>query len=583
MKFIAKVIFIFIFLSIPVLLFSQNKNNYDRFKEALTTKSAQFNTENYFLKARTFFIAQEWDSTLVYAMKQLSTDNQNRQLKNYCHFFRGYSFTEKEIFIEAKKEFALISNDFVFYYNMKMILGNIALEERKFTKAIAYFKEIETLQTRNLLGIKSGNIEENIGLSYFHLKQYDKAEIYLKKSVLLQEKENDTLELISSYGNIASLYYEQYKDNQAIPYFEKAYALAATTDDIFAKQNTARNMAVVEENRKNLAKAIQFRKEFEQWKDSVNDQSKIYAVAQIEKQIAVKEKQKKVVLLQAENKVKNAQRNTFLYSAIILLLLLVASIYFYREKVKSNRIINLQKENLDELNATKDKLFSIVSHDLRSSVQAIKTSNKELIETLETKNLTKVNSLLQNNSAIVNGAYNLLDNLLNWALLQTKQSYFEITKLRLLLIVEHVSYNYKAMLADKEISFENKVGKSDIVFADQESFKIILRNLIDNAIKFSNPNSTLKIYTEHKDETFCLLIIEDEGIGMDEITCEELLKDTGLLSKKKNENSIGTGLGLQLCKSMVKKNNGTFSIESELGKGTKMIISLPKNLPNGKR
>jgi signal transduction histidine kinase len=165
--------------------------------------------------------------------------------------------------------------------------------------------------------------------------------------------------------------------------------------------------------------------------------------------------------------------------------------------------------------------------------------------------------------------------------LQTKQSFFQITKLRVASIVEHVSFNYKAILADKEISFSTNIDKKTIVYADQESLKIILRNLIDNAIKFTNTKGKITIYTENDDADYCHLIVEDTGIGIDNETRESLLKDTKLLSKKKHENIIGTGLGLQLCKSMIKKNNGTFSIESTLGKGTKMIISLPKNLPNG--
>ncbi|WP_430412688.1 ATP-binding protein [Kordia sp.] len=423
-------------------------------------------------------------------------------------------------------------------------------------------------------------IKDNIGICYLHLQNYAEAEPYLTKSILLLEQAKDTIQLIGSYGNLATLYYEQYKDAQAIPYFIKAYELAKHTDDFKSKKNTAKNMAVVEENRKNFPKAIEYLKEYDQWKDSINNQSRIYATAKAEEKIAVEKEQKQVAILEAKNEVQEAQRNTLLYSSIILLLLLATSFYFYREKVKSNKIINAQKESLDELNATKDKLFSIVSHDLRSSVNAIKTSNTKLVDTLETENLTAVNSLLQNNSSIVNGAYNLLDNLLNWAMLQTKQSYFEITKLRLLRIVTHVAYNYKAMLADKEISFDNNVKKNDVVFADQESLKIILRNLIDNAIKFSHPKGKIQIYTENKNDHFCNIIIEDEGMGMDNATREALLKDTILLSKKKHENIIGTGLGMQLCKSMTKKNNGKFSIESELGKGTKMIISLPKSLPN---
>jgi K+-sensing histidine kinase KdpD len=129
-------------------------------------------------------------------------------------------------------------------------------------------------------------------------------------------------------------------------------------------------------------------------------------------------------------------------------------------------------------------LFSIVSHDLRSSVNALKVSNGKLQESLESKNFAELDTQLHN-SAIANGAYNLLDNLLHWALLQ-KQSYFNKESLRLFFIVEQMVYNYKPLMLDKNIHFENKVLKSDLVDADQESLKIILRNLLDNAIKFSN-------------------------------------------------------------------------------------------------
>ena len=340
-------------------------------------------------------------------------------------------------------------------------------------------------------------------------------------------------------------------------------------------------MSIVEENREDFAAALKYQKEYQIWKDSLNDQNKIWEVAELEKQFAIKEKQKQVSLLQAENEIKKAERNSLFYSAIILLLLLGTALYFFREKVKTNKIIVSQKEDLDTLNATKDKLFSIVSHDLRSSVNALKTSNTKLLDNLNSKNLEALQQLLQNNSAIVNGAYNLLDNLLHWALLQTKQSYFEITKMRLFFIIEQIAYNYKPFLLDKNIDFENTISKNAFVYADQESLKIIVRNLLDNAIKFTPEQGSIKIYNTDSDDEYCGFVIEDSGLGMNETTRLELLKDTLLLSKKGNENSIGTGLGMQLCKSMLQKNQGKLAIESELGNGTKMIVYLPKIQKNG--
>ena len=560
-------------------LLSQNKVEKElEFYKALKNKVDVYKGSINFLKATNFFYEKEWDSTLLYSLRCLSEKNIENVYEDYSHFYRGKAFHNKGMFIEAVNEFEEISLNFDFYNVVKLHLGELELELKHFKKAITYFNEIIDVTKGDFYFIKKGAIIHNLGLCYLHLKQFDKAEEYLYKSVKFQETEKDTVELVGAYGDLANLYYEQYKDDLAIPYFEKAYQFSKSINNVLLKRNTALNMSVVEENRKNFEKALKYRKESERWKDSLNDQNKIYEVAKRERVFAVQQKQKEVDLLKVRNELQKTQRNIFLYSAVGLLILLGGSLYFYREKVKNNRIITQQKETLDELNATKDKLFSIVSHDLRSSVNALKTSNITLQENLENKRLENLKSLLQNNSAIVNGAYSLLDNLLNWALLQTEKGYFKIAPLRLFFIVEQVAFNYKAILSGKKIAFNINVSKKEIVLADQESLKIILRNLIDNAIKFSEEGGRISIYVEEMNPDYCDLIIEDTGLGMSEETRLKLLEDTVLLHKKEHEDVIGTGLGLQLCKSMIKKNNGKFYIESELGKGTKMIVSLPRDL-----
>jgi signal transduction histidine kinase len=563
------------------MLLSQEVAEPTIFTKTLLKETLRFMKEPAFAKAQNFYIAQEWDSTLVYTSKQLNLPNTEKELADFCHFYRGQAFIDKQMFKEAAKEFDLLPKDFIFHGQVKMYLGGIALEFSQFQKALDFFQEVDSFSAQELLGIDKNYIEENIGICYLHLEKFDEAEPYLLKSIQYQEEKKDTLQLIGSYGNLANSYYEAYRDAEAIVYFTKAYDLSKKIKDFNSKIITAANMAAVEKNRKDFNKALIYQIEYGQWKDSLNNQANIYKVAQLEKEFAVKQKQKEVSLLQAENKIKVAERNSLLYSAIVLLALLGTGFYFYKEKVKSTKIIVAQKEDLDRLNATKDKLFSIVSHDLRSSVNALKTSNANLIATVASKDTEKLDSLLHANSGIVNGAYNLLDNLLNWALLQTKQSYFEISQQKLFFTIEHVAYNYQGLMQEKNIEFENTVSKSINVYADQESLKIIVRNLLDNAIKFSKPQDAIKIYTQTGHEGFCDLIIEDTGIGMQESTRLELLKESALLSKKENENIIGTGLGMQLCRSMIKKNKGTFSIESELGKGTKMIVSLSQIPLNG--
>jgi signal transduction histidine kinase len=574
-----KLLLVSILFSTP--FFSQKNYKDTLFFSSIIENSNKLKLNKDFQKASLFFYKKEWDSTLIYTARHLNETNLIYESADYCHFYRGYSFLKKKIFKEAQKEFLLVSLRFNYNNVVKMKLGEVALEQSQFEKAISYFEALNGLDENKLIFIKKNVLINNLALCYHHLKQFNKAEPYFIESIKINEKNNDTIKLIGVYGNFANFYYEQYKDNLAIPYFEKAYFLAKQTKSFHLKRKTAKNMAVVEENKKNYKKALVYRKEAAQWKDSLNNQNKIYEVAQIEKNFAVKEKQKEVDILQVQNKLKETQRTLYLYIAIALLVLLGIGGYFYREKTRKNKIIALQKENLDLLNATKDKLFSIVSHDLRSSVNALKTSNSSLIDNLESKNIEALPKLLQSNSAIVNGAYGLLDNLLNWALLQTEQSYFSIEEIRLFVITEHVAYNYKHLLSEKELHFENAVSKKDLVFADQESIKIVLRNLIDNAIKFSNLKGSIKIYSRNSSDDYCDLIIEDTGLGMSDANRLKLLDDSNLLAKKEHEDIIGTGLGLQLCKSMIAKNNGKFTIESELGKGTKMIVSLPKKHRNG--
>lgn len=567
-------IFLLLFLH-SIVFFSQNQTSNKVFNIESKKKAILFKKELHFNKAQYYFQENNWDSTLVYSMKHLSA-SKNQDLNNYCHYFRGFSLNEKKLFAEAKSELQLITKDFVFYPLVNKVLGEISLQLKEFEKAIEYFSAIEKFSLANKQGFKESTIYQNIGVCYLHMNKFEKAEENLLKSKKLGELENDNEALIFIYMNIANLYYLQYKDEKAIPYFNKAYVFSKKTKNFDKKESTAFNMAMVEENRGNFKKALEYRKEAEQWKDSLNNQNKIWAVAEFEKKFAVTQKQKQIKVLEVENKLKNTQRNALFFSAIGLLLILTGGVYLYAQKVKNGKTILRQKNKLDELNATKDQLFSIVSHDLRSSVNALKTSNSKLSATLETKNYDELNHLIVQNSGIANGAYSLLDNLLHWALLQTKQLYFHKESVHLHSVIQQIEYNYRPLLLDKTITFENQVSKNIFLFVDLDSLKIVFRNLLDNAIKFSKENGQITFSANEIDSDFCQVIIQDTGIGMSKNTIDELLQEGELLAKKGNSEIIGTGLGLQLCKQMIKKNSGTFEIESELNKGTKMILTFPK-------
>lgn len=510
---------------------------------------------------------------MVYSMKQLR--NKNVATDHYCHLIRAISLKKKKLLFDARKEFLLIPRDFKFYSVVVTNLGEIALEENRFQEALRFFTTAERDQSGN--AFKGSSLYHDIGLCYFHLDQFDKAEAYLVKGLQIQQKDRDTLLLIGSYMDMANLYYAQYKDAQAISFFEKAYELSKKTPHFELKQNAAFNMAVVAENNKNLTKALAYRKEYETWKDSLNDQNKVWAIAETEKKYLMGQKQKEIRLLEARNKMREAQRDLLFYSSLLLLVLFGTGVYFYRQKIKSNATILSQKIALDELNATKDRLFSIVSHDLRSSVNALKTSNSKLQESLGSKNYDQLNEQLHNNSRIASGTYTLLDNLLHWAMLQTKQSYFHQEWHPLSMLIAQVSQTCMPLIIDKRIVFENNVPDTVRVFVDLDSIKIVFRNLLDNAIKFSSAEDTISVYIAGIYDGFCQLVFEDTGEGMNRQTRDALLNETFTIAKNNDTNHSGAGLGMQLCKSSVLKNGGRLSVESEVNVGTKIILSLQVN------
>lgn len=573
---IEKILIIFlVFVNSNYFVFSQQN-----FENTIKKECQKFSGENHFNKAKSFFLKKNWDSTLIFSMKQLSS-HQNGELNDYCYFFRGISFKHKKLLNNAKNELHKISEKFVFHKSVTNVLGQISLEENEFKKAIYYFTQLENIPDHNYFDIKKKFISHNLGICYLQLKDYQKAEQYLLQSMKIQETEKDTISLVATYGDMATLYYDQYKDNQAIPFFEKAYHLSKKVKNYATKKTAAKNMAVVEENRKNFEKSISYSKEAEKWNDSLTDQNKVWAIADLEKKFAIRQKQKEIQVLEVENKIKNTQRNGLLIVATLLLTMFGIGFYFYTQKIKSNKIILAQKEDLDELVATKDKLFSIVSHDLRSSVNALKTSNSKLLNCLDTKNYDQLDKLLHKNNAIANSSYNLLDNLLNWAQQQTNQLFFQKESLHLLSIVQQIEYNYKALIHTKNITLVSNIDKSLFVDMDLESLKIILRNLLDNAIKFSKDNGTISIYNLQASHDFIPLVIEDTGIGMNQNVIDELLRESIQLSKKNNKEIIGTGLGMQLCKSMLSRNGGRLEILSTENVGTKIILHLPKTVANG--
>jgi len=236
-------------------------------------------------------------------------------------------------------------------------------------------------------------------------------------------------------------------------------------------------------------------------------------------------------------------------------------------------LINKEKEKLEIANATKDRLFSIVGHDLRSPF-SVQCSLSELLET-DYDNLTKEETLEIIN-AINKSAHQgigLLSNLLDWATAEKSDRNFIPGPVSILMIVTEAMALFYNNAKYKEIEITTSIDNDLTICVDSNMLETIIRNLISNAIKFSPKGSLVKI-TARKKTNDVFIYVEDNGIGMTQEQLSGLFKITKD-SSPGTEDEPGSGVGLMLCKELIEKNNGTIEVQSTPNKGSVFTVKLP--------
>jgi signal transduction histidine kinase len=219
-------------------------------------------------------------------------------------------------------------------------------------------------------------------------------------------------------------------------------------------------------------------------------------------------------------------------------------------------------------------LFSIVAHDLRSPVHAIKTGIEGIRVALSGHKTEEANVLTDRVARTATNTWNLLDNMLHWALSQTNQLFFRPEKLHLFAIINQVCYDYAPLADAKAISLHKNVPAAIFIRADLTSIKIILRNLLDNAIKYTRPNGEITIAASIAEQQCCIQVT-DTGLGMDEQVLKAVMNRNGQQVREDTQGNRSTGFGLELCKMMVERNQGTLAIRSSKEAGTAVNICFP--------
>jgi len=245
------------------------------------------------------------------------------------------------------------------------------------------------------------------------------------------------------------------------------------------------------------------------------------------------------------------------------------------DRVKFERELKKQEQELRALNATKDKFFSIIAHDLRNPFNALITLSSFLVEAIEANDKDEAIELANIIETSSKQGFELLVNLLEWSRTQTGAIKYNPSQVNLHQELKNPIQITESIAETKEINFKHDINENITAFVDPNMIRTIVRNLLSNAVKFTPREGHISIEAiENEDEL--LIKIHDNGVGMSQDTIDKLFSIEVNTSSTGTEGETGTGLGLILCFEFVKKHKGNLWVESEIGKGSCFSFSIPK-------
>ncbi len=508
---------------------------------------------------------------------------------SYFYILKEYYYAEKfcKLYLENLQKLPSAEEHSKQILNMMNVSALIDQEQNKLDQAIEKFKKtIDSAKAKKedaWVGITSGNLAYCLFLG----SKYDEAIPLLEKDIQLSKVTFQLGSAINSEIVLAEIYHALEDNQKAFEYADSAKKQLALLTSINPNNyriymgerfQVSKILGKLYYQKKDLNKANEFLYQAVILEDSLKQLNKAgefksnLQKIQFDKQIA------EVAELNSTIKQKQQQLNQIILFAIILILALIAILFLVRKISKSNKslneknaIINEQNHSLEKINADKDRLFSIISHDLRGPASTIQALMKAFSE--KRIPLQDFETLLPGIVKNTNNLSNTLDNLLTWSMakngIQIVPEALNINQS----IKENLAL-FDEQLSLKKILVQNNCPDFEI-FADKNHLDVILRNLLNNAIKFSYPSAIIEIDGfDHGDKIE--LRILDHGVGMPVEQLQKINNNEVFKSATGTSGEKGSGLGLQLVKDFVEKNGGKFYIESKEKLGTTMCFTIPK-------
>lgn len=479
-------------------------------------------------------------------------------------------------------------------------LAGLYSQNKEHRKAIDYYEIVLNDVDNDSI---RGQIFPKLGGEYLKFNDYEKAANYLIKGLNLNRRSKDEASLLIALNNLGDLNLQQSRLNTAEQQLFEAGTIAKKINNNTELLRHYKLMKALDSTRKRFNRAYVWQREYYNLKISL-DKPKVTTIAEdkleLDPSFDKTEEATKTNQINASNQSTAADKLNFdkyklifyvLLAALIIVSTFLVLIYLkrntnikYMQELEGKNIkIELQNEafqeqtkHLENVNNVKDKLFSIVSHDLKDSLSSI----NGFIDLLKDGSLSReeFDNLIPELSENANNASLLLFNLLNWSKsqmhsLEAKPSLFDVQE-----VFEDKVKLIEQRMESKGIDLIDH-SLRDFAYADRSMFEIVVQNLLANALKFCKNGDTITI-SNHISNGSCIISIADTGIGISKQNIEKLFQNSTFTTVGTN-NEKGTGLGLSICKELVELNNGKIWVESTVNVGSTFYVQLPKSRPNG--
>ncbi|MGY6562788.1 MAG: sensor histidine kinase [Luteibaculaceae bacterium] len=477
--------------------------------------------------------------------------------------------------------------------------GLSLFEEAEFFKfenyPLSYQKKLEVKQawlfsqddqyTESIKIIGNLNLSDSRDIEYLHS--------YLKLNLKYNRHEKLTADLLSlledslsknSFVPFSILSQPDLHQNLSVEFlasFEKAYKLIKPFKLIAIESEIANTLALLYTNLSDYAAALTYAEKHKELYQQVLQQKRSTMAKQIELQLLLDEKALTLNLLKAiysksNQNLNTAKRNNWLLGIFTLFLLITSMLVFgyTRKNKKLQLILEKQKQQLKTELKTKDKLLSIIGHDLKSPIKNLMGT----IELAEQKLLTKeeLSEILQNLKSKNVLVTETLESLTKWgSILLNQKNNLTSTEVNINATFEKIIDIYQPLIISKNIRIEKRIDPDLNVFLQEDLAFFCLRNLISNAIKFSYPNGTI-IFTASNTSDFLSIKVTDNGVGIDLDKLETIFSKESFYTSLGTNNEKGTGLGLKLIKEFTNRYQWIFNIKP-LDKGTEAELLIPNS------